>query len=127
MKDSKIKSESSLSAAKKWITLRATASEKNRLVEQANIAGLSVSEYMRRRFFGGRPLIARTDEMMIRELRRIGGLLKYNFATLRETGASKELLQLQEEALRMIVLAIDTLGVRHARRLDKKRPQNDGA
>ena len=115
MKDSKIKLESSLSAAKKWITLRATASEKNRLVEQANIAGLSVSEYMRRRFFGGRPLIARTDEMMIRELRRIGGLLKYNFATLRETGASKELLQLQEEALRMIVLAIDTLGVRHGR------------
>jgi hypothetical protein len=46
-------------------------------MEQAAIAGLSVSEYMRRLFFGGRPLIARTDEQMIRELRRMGGLLKH--------------------------------------------------
>jgi len=58
-------------------TLRLSEDEEARLVEQAAMAGLSVSEYMRRLFFGGRPIIARTDGQMIRELRRMGGLLKH--------------------------------------------------
>ena len=41
-------------AANILITLRVTVEEKTRLTEQAEIAGLSLSEYMRRRFFGGR-------------------------------------------------------------------------
>lgn len=44
------------SAARRWVTIRVTEKEKTRLMEQAEIAGLSLSEYMRRRFFGGRPL-----------------------------------------------------------------------
>jgi hypothetical protein len=71
-------------AANVWLTLRVTPEEKNRLAELANVVGLSVSEYMRRRFFGGRPLVPRTDETAIRELRRMGGLLKHNFITMRE-------------------------------------------
>jgi hypothetical protein len=58
-------------------TLRLTAGEDARLEAQADMAGISVSEYMRRLFFGGRPIIARTDDRMIRELRRMGGLLKH--------------------------------------------------
>lgn len=53
----------------KLISLRVTHQEKARLEERASIAGLSVSEYMRRKFFGGRPIIAKTDECMVRELR----------------------------------------------------------
>jgi hypothetical protein len=58
-------------------TLRLSEYEDARLVDQADVAGLSVSEYMRWLFFGGRPIIARTDAQMIRELRRMGGLLKH--------------------------------------------------
>jgi hypothetical protein len=55
---------------------------------------------MRRRFYGGRPLVAHADERMIRELRRQGGLLKNNFATLRQAGASPELMDYLEKVLR---------------------------
>ena len=64
-------------------TLRLTGEEDARLSGQAAIAGISVSEYMRRLFFGGRPLVAKTDGQTIRELRRLGGLLKYNFEAVR--------------------------------------------
>ena len=74
-------------AARKWVTIRVTEREKTRLTEQAEIAGLSLSEYMRRRFFGGRPLVAHTDLSAVAELRRIGGLLKHNFETLRQAKA----------------------------------------
>ena len=48
-------------AANLLLTFRVTAEEKVRLEQQADMAGLSVSAYLRRRFFGGRPLIAHTD------------------------------------------------------------------
>jgi hypothetical protein len=58
------------------VNVRLTASEKARLKEDADIASLSVSELVRRRYFG-RPIIASADAVMIKELRRIGGLLKH--------------------------------------------------
>ena len=67
-------------------TVRMTAEEEERLREQAANAGLSVSEYVRRLMFGGRPITARTDTQTIRELRRLGGLLKHHFGLVRESG-----------------------------------------
>ena len=99
------------SAARQWVTIRVTSEEKTRLTEQAEMAGLSLSEYMRLRFFGGRPLVAHTDAPLVRELRRIGGLLKHHFETLRLAGASVTVLVQQEEALRKLVSAIDRIGV----------------
>ena len=99
------------SAARQWVTIRVTSEEKTRLAEQAEMAGLSVSEYLRLRFFGGRPLVAHTDALMVRELRRIGGLLKHHFETLRQAGGSVNLLIQQEEALKKLAFAIDRLGV----------------
>ena len=58
------------------IKVRLTSSEKAILIEEAAIAGISMSELVRRRYFG-RPIIANTDVVMLRELRRIGGLLKH--------------------------------------------------
>jgi hypothetical protein len=58
------------------LRLRLTKSEKERLREDADFAGLSMSELVRRRYFG-RPIIANADEIMIKELRRLGGLLKH--------------------------------------------------
>ena len=58
------------------IGVRVTAAEKVRLREDADDAGLSVSELVRRRYFG-RKIVAHADEKMIRHLNRIGGLLKH--------------------------------------------------
>ena len=67
-------------------TIRITTAEDERLREQASNAGLSVSGYMRRLMFGGRPIVARTDSQTIRELRHLGGLLKHHFGMVRATG-----------------------------------------
>lgn len=60
----------------KLIAVRLTESEKASLLENVDDAGLSLSEYARRRLFGRR-VLAHTDEVMVRELRRLGGLLKH--------------------------------------------------
>jgi hypothetical protein len=90
-------------------TLRLTAEEDTRLKREAQSASISVSEYMRRRFFGGRPIIARIDDQAIRELRRLGGLLKHNFVVAREGGGTAVMREM-ENTLQCIGRAIDRLG-----------------
>lgn len=68
------------------LNIRVTPAEKLRLKNQAQLAGIPLSEYVRRNFFGGKPLVTHTDLKVFMELRRIGGLLKHNFVLLRETG-----------------------------------------
>ena len=98
------------------ITFRISCEEKEHAAEQAKLAGLSLSEYLRRRFSGkGRSIIAFTDANTVRELRRLGGLLKNNFETLRATGVDSKVIELQEEALRSIGKAIDRLGAQDDR------------
>lgn len=60
--------------------LRLRPSEKREFQEEAELAGLSVSELIRRRALG-RPVVASADRVMINELRRIGGLLKHVHVT----------------------------------------------
>lgn len=88
-------------------TVRISDYEELRLKEQADVAGLSVAAYMRQILASSSPIIAQADMLTIRELRRMGGLLKHNFETLRNAGASLELLDYQEEVLRKIGQAID--------------------
>lgn len=111
MKDGKSK-DGGLRAARKWVTVRVTGEEKMRLTQQAETAGLSLSEYMRRRFFGGRPLVAHVDIAVIAELRKLGGLLKHNFEALRQANAPESLFQRQEEALRNLVWIIQKIGLK---------------
>lgn len=61
--------------------MRLTAAERKQLGEDADFAGLSVSELVRRRALGKVILVA-TDLTMIRELRRLGGLQKHAMNTL---------------------------------------------
>ena len=89
-------------------TLRLSVEEDERLTRQAVTAGISVSEYMRRLFFGGRPIIARTDDQTIRELRRLGGLLKHHFDVVKRTCNAATLAEL-DAALRQIRVAIEAL------------------
>lgn len=58
------------------INVRLTATEKAKLKEDADLAGLSLSELVRRRYFG-KPILANADAVMLKELRRLGGLLKH--------------------------------------------------
>jgi len=56
--------------------MRLTAAERLQLRDEADLAGMSISELLRKRAFG-KTIHAATDLMMIRELRRLGGLQKY--------------------------------------------------
>jgi hypothetical protein len=58
------------------VSVRVTPGEKERLEDDAGKAGLSVSELIRRRYFG-RPIMASADATVVAELRRLGGLLKH--------------------------------------------------
>jgi len=58
------------------LNVRLPQNELDTIREDAELAGLSMSELVRRRYFG-RPIIANADAVMLRELRRIGGLLKH--------------------------------------------------
>lgn len=58
------------------VNVRLTTAEKARLLEDAAIAGLTISALSRRRMLGRR-IVANVDAAMIRELRRLGGLLKH--------------------------------------------------
>lgn len=58
------------------VNVRISAGEKAELKEDAATAGLSLSRYARRRLFGRR-VTAQADEVVLRELRRLGGLVKH--------------------------------------------------
>ncbi|GHS95620.1 hypothetical protein FACS1894107_17050 [Planctomycetales bacterium] len=56
--------------------IRMTPEEKSDWCAAANVAGLTVSEFVRR-CCAGRTITARADVVMVNELRRLGGLLKH--------------------------------------------------
>lgn len=85
------------------VTLRLAAEEKDRLKSDADLAGLSVSEIVRRHYFG-RPIIANADLVMVREMRRMGGLMKHLH---NESGGAYS--EQTSEAISAIVKYIDTL------------------
>lgn len=58
------------------VNVRLTSQEKERLRDDADMASLSMSALIRARYFG-RPVIAQADQVLIKELRRLGGLLKH--------------------------------------------------
>lgn len=57
------------------LNLRLPQAERDSIEHDADLAGVSMSEMVRSRYFG-RKIVAHADEVMIRELRRTGGLLK---------------------------------------------------
>ena len=109
MKAEKAQSGAGLSQARQWLTLRVSTEEKQRVAEQAALAGLSVSEYMRRTVFGGRPVVAAADAAMLRELRRVGGLLKHHFATVQQAGLGEGISAQMSDTLRLLSRSIETI------------------
>ncbi len=60
------------------IHIRVTQEEQTEIREKAEVSGLSMSEYIRRRALSRR-VPSRIETKMLSELRRQGGLLKYVF------------------------------------------------
>jgi hypothetical protein len=63
--------------------MRLSPSEREGLCDEADHAGVTVSELVRRRALG-RPIHSAADLTMIRELRRLGGLQKHMISRLLE-------------------------------------------
>lgn len=84
------------------VTFRLAEKDRKDLAEQASAAGLSVSEYIRRRALG-HPVLARSDAALLRELRRQGGLIKHY--ALSGSPVSRE----ANEALRSIIKLVTEL------------------
>ena len=86
------------------LDVRVAPEEKEQLRRIAAGAGISVAELVRARALD-RPVVSRTDATTIRELRRLGGLLKKihvdsGGAYSRETAAA--LTELRAEILRLV-------------------------
>ena len=60
------------------IAMRLTASQRDTVRASADAAGMSVSRYCRSRLLG-HVIVAHTDGVMVREMRRIGGLLRHAY------------------------------------------------
>jgi hypothetical protein len=58
------------------LSLRLPPGEKARIEADAEAGGLSVSEVVRRRYFGAK-IVPRADLKMVAQLRQVGGLLKH--------------------------------------------------
>ncbi len=85
------------------VNVRLLSDEKEKLRSDADLAGLSMSELIRRRYFG-RPIVAHADAVLLKELRRLGGLLKHvhnesNGAYSHDTAAALSLLKAAIEKL----------------------------
>lgn len=98
--------EAKLSA---FVNLRVTEAEKARLKSDAENAGASVSEVVRRRYFN-RPIVTKTDLVAINELRRQGGLLKHLFNNMLENKYDEALAKQTAETLEEVRKAIRRLG-----------------
>lgn len=94
------------------VTIRFTAKDFEHLELQATFAGITVSEFIRKKISGA-AIVPQADLTMIRELKRIGGLLKHHFTTLRSIGASHEMLASQEETLALLQSVIAKIGEKY--------------
>ena len=101
-----------VSASGRQIVVRVSDEQYQRLANEAETAGLSVSECVRRHVFGGRPIVANSDTRLLNAVRSIGGLLKHNFQTLRDTAPQPELLAQHQAAYDKLVRFLEETKLR---------------
>ena len=92
------------------VALRATPEEKAEIREQAALAGMNVSNFIRHKIFGGRPIVASVDMKMLGELRRFAGLLKHQCQLFREQGRGGEVVQELNGILQNVARLITRIG-----------------
>ena len=89
------------------IAVRLKPDEKYRLQSNAKLANLSVSELVRRQYFGYE-IMPQNDEQLVNELRRIGGLLKHIH---NQTGGANS--QLSAQALTTLIGCIKKIATKN--------------
>ena len=90
-----------------------TTDQREKLEKEAGTAGLSLSEYTRRKLFGGRPIVASTDLQALAELRQVSGLFKHQCQLFREQGMGGEILVELNSLLRSIGQLISKIARDH--------------
>lgn len=84
------------------INLRLTATEYDEVQEAARMSGRTVSDYIRARTLG-HPVVSKTDQIVINDLNRIGGLQKaWYLRGLGHPEKTAEILALVQQTLREI-------------------------
>ena len=90
------------------INLRCTEEEANILREKAKAAGISTSDLLRRSALN-RKIVTRTDQRLMRELLRLGGLQKHLYNQMQEgmtTDLSKQFSETLVE-IKKAIIALD--------------------
>ena len=101
------------------VAIRATQDQKAKIREQADLAGMNVSNYIRHKLFGGRPLVAKSDLKMLGELRRFAGLLKHQCQLFREQGGGQEIVQELNRLSHEVSTLISKIGLAHDSQKDQ--------
>jgi len=89
----------------KVINLRCTEEEANILKEKAKAAGISTSDLLRRSALN-RKIVTRTDQRLMNELLRLGGLQKHLFNQMQDnmtTELSKQFSEVLVEVKKAII------------------------
>ena len=97
-----------------------TAGQREELEKEADLSGLSLSEYTRRKLFGGRPIVASTDMKALAELRQMSGLFKHQCKLLREHGVGGEILAEMNRLLRSMGQLVSKIALGY----DSQKDQN---
>lgn len=101
-----------------YVSFRISPEQKANLVEQADLGGMNVSDYVRHRVFGGRPIMASADVKMVSELRRFGGLLKNQCQLIREQNGDATVRAQLESLLKDVCNLITKIGLAYDRKED---------
>lgn len=88
------------------LKVRLTIAEKVRIFEQADLAGISASEFMRM-CAQNKEIFSSTDLTMLREMRRLGGLLKHVHVTSNGAYSSQTAAVLSELQSTIKGIALD--------------------
>ena len=94
------------------VSIRLTARQRDTVRAHADAAGYSVSRYGRHRLLR-QPVHAITDSATLRELRRIGGLIRHAYDTITasdDPDAQRRAQHEARDALRALAAAADRLG-----------------
>lgn len=100
----------------KVINLRCTEEEATLLKEKAKAAGISTSDFLRRSALN-RKIVTRTDQRLMNELLRLGGLQKHLFNQMQDnmtTDLSKQFSEVLVEVKKAIIaLDLNVVPVRN--------------
>ena len=96
-----------------------TVGQRQQLEQQATLAGLSLSEYARRKMFGGRPIVASVDLKMLAGLNKFGGLIKNQCALIRAANGNATIIEMLRDTLTQVQQLVADMSAAYDSQKDK--------